>query len=181
MRHMIGIALLALALGALSACSGVVTSEPPVAPSPSPTVAPSPNSTWTPAPRLTADPESLNWDSGTDVSGGQFLLPDALASSDPFTLPAGPAMVAGFVAVNDGSAMPPFTVQLVPVPNPASFEGYRLVSANWFLPEASKNEAAVNGWFPYALPAGRYSLVVRQTGGDVPGMFDAGLHVAGVK
>ena len=54
MRHMIGIALLALALGALSACSGAA--------------APSPSPTWTPAPKLTADPQSFNWDSPTKVS-----------------------------------------------------------------------------------------------------------------
>ena len=170
MRHMTGIALLALALGALSACSGAIA--------PSPT----PSPTWTPAPKLTADPQSFNWDSPKDVSGGTFLLPDALASSDPFPLPAGPARVAGILAVDVGSAVPPFTVRLVPVPTPASFEGYSLASAKLsFLPKASENEAAVNGWFPYALPAGRYSLVVRQTSGDVPSSFDEGLKVAGVK
>ena len=126
MRHLIRIALLALALGALSACSGAA--------------APSPSPTWTPAPKLTADPES------------------------------------------SARRRRAFTVRLEPVPKPASFEGYSLASANlWFLPKASQNEAAVDGWFPYALPAGRYRLVVRQTsGGGSLVSFDE-LDVAGVK
>ncbi len=162
MRRMIGIALLALALGALSACSGAT--------------APSPSPTWTPAPKLTADPQSFNWDSPTKVAGE--LLPDEWVPSPSFTLPAGPAMVAGFL---EGSAAARFTVRLVPVPNPASFEGYRLASANWFLLKASKNEAAVDGWFPYALPAGRYSLLLRQTGNGGSPVYYEELDVAGVK
>ena len=165
MRRMIGIAVLALALGALSACSGAV--------------APSPSPTWTPAPKLTADPQSLKWDSPTKVQGLWF--DDGWANSDAFKLPAGPAMVGGLVTV-DGSTAPRVTVRLEPVPKPASFEGYSLASADlWFLPKASQNEAAVDGWFPYALPAGRYRLVVRQTsGGGSLVSFDE-LDVAGVK
>ena len=51
----------------------------------------------------------------------------------------------------------------------------------WFLPKASENEAAVDGWFPYALPAGRYSLEVRQTSGDGSLISIDALDVAGVK
>jgi hypothetical protein len=168
MRHMIGIVLLALtlgALGALSACSGAV--------------APSPSPTWTPAPKLTADPQSFNWDSPTKLQGEQSF--DGWASSDPFTLPAGPETLAGFVWV-DGSRAPRVTVRLVPVPKPVSFEGYSLASAKIsFLRNPPKDEAVVNGWFPYTLPAGRYRLEVRQTSGGGSLVSYDELDVAGVK
>ncbi len=183
MRHMIGIALLALALGALSACSGAVAPSPtPTATAPSPTpiaTAPSPTAAWTPAPKVTAAPQSFNWDSPTKVAGDN-LLPGEWVPSPSFTLRAGPAMVDGFL--EGGSAATRFAMRLVPVPNPASFEGYRFARANLnFLRRAYGNEVAVNGWFPYALPAGRYRLEVRQTSGGGSLVWYDDLDVTGVK
>lgn len=165
-RHMTAVAFLAvaLAMSALSACGGAA--------------APSPSPTWTPAPKVTAGPRSFDWASPTQVRGK--LLPDAWTSTASFALPAGPATVVGILKV-PGSTAPRFTARLLPVPHPSSFAGYSLTSASlWHLPAIRLGEGALAGWFPYALPAGSYRLLVRETsGGGSGGSYD--LAVAGVK
>jgi len=142
------------------------------------TAAPSPSPTWTPASKLTAGPRSFDWASPTRLRGK--LLPEAWTSTAPFTLPAGPVTVVGILKV-PGSTAPRFTARLLPVPHPTSFAGYGLTAAGlWFLPMIRQGEGAIAGWFPYALPAGSYRLLVRETsGGGSGGSYD--LNVAGVK
>ena len=165
-RYAIGIVLLtvALAMSALSACGGGA--------------APSPSPTWTPAPKVTAGPRSFHWASPTQVRGK--LLPDAWTSTASFALPAGPATVVGILKV-PGSTEPGFTARLLPVPHASSFAGYGLTGASlWYLPMIRQGEGALAGWFPYALPAGSYRLLVRESsGGGSGGYYD--LNVAGVR
>ncbi len=165
--HVAAATLLAVALsaGVLAAC-GAGTSTPSSSP------------TWTPAPKLTANPSSLSWASPTELRGK--LLPDGWTTTASFTLSAGPATVVGILKV-PGSTTPRFTAHLVPLPPPASFAGYRLTDAGlWHLPLIRQGEGAIAGWFPYALPAGSYRLLVRETsGGGSGGSYD--LNVAGVK
>jgi len=164
-RHPLAILAVALAMSALSACAGTTT-------------APSPSPTWTPAPGVTAGPRSFAWASPTELRGK--LLPEAWTATASFTLPEGPATVVGILKV-PGSTSPRFTARLLPVPRPASFAGYRLTWASlWFLPAIMQGEGAIAGWFPFALPAGSYRLLVRETsGGGSAGSYD--LNVAGIK
>jgi hypothetical protein len=159
-RHAAAVTLLAagLAISALSACGG--------------------GATWTPAPKVTAGPQSFHWASPTKLRGR--LLPDAWTSTAPISLPAGPATVVGILKV-PGSTAPRFAARLLPVSHPSSFAGYGLASATlWFMPAIRQGEGALAGWFPYALPAGNYCLVVRETrGGGSGGSYD--LNVAGVR
>ena len=97
-----------------------------------------------------------------------------------FRLPDGPATLVGILSV-PGSTAPRFAARLLPVPRPASFAGYSLTGAGlWSLPMIRQGEGAIAGWFPFALPAGTYRLLVRETsGGGSGGSYD--LNVAGVK
>jgi len=140
--------------------------------------APPPSPAWTPAPRVTAGPGSFGWASPKNLRGE--LLPGTWTSTASFTLPAGPATVVGVLKV-PGSTAPRFTARLLPSPDPSSSAGYRLSSASlWHLPMIRQGEGAIAGWFPYALPAGSYRLLVRETsGGGSGGSYD--LYVAGVE
>jgi hypothetical protein len=162
-RRAIGITLLAMALAmsALAACGGASTS---------------PSSSWTPAPKVTVSPRSAHWATPTRLRGK--LLPGTWTTTTSFTLHAGPATVVGILKV-PGSTAPRFSARLLPVPRPASFAGYSLTGAAlWNLPMIRQGEGAVAGWFPFALPAGTYRLLVRQTsGGGSGGSYD--LNVAG--
>ena len=121
---------------------------------------------------------SFDWALPAQVRGK--LVPGGWTSTASFTLPACPATVVGILRV-PGSTAPRFTARLLPVPDASSFAGYRLSSASlWRLPMIRQGEGAITGWFPFALPAGSYRLLVRETsGGGRGGSYD--LNVAGVK
>ena len=138
----------------------------------------SPGATWTPAPRLTASPTSFRWSQPIHLRGR--LMPEAWTSTAPFLLPAGPATVVGILKLS-GSTWPRFAARLVPVHHPAAFAGYVLAGAGlWHLPNITAGEGALAGWFPYALPAGSYRLMVRRVGAaQAVGTYD--LWLAGVK
>ena len=162
-RRATGITLLAMALAmsALAACGGASTPS---------------GSSWTPAPKVTVSPRSVHWAVPTRLRGK--LLPGTWTTTASFTLPAGPATVVGILKV-PGSTAPSFSARVLPVPRPASVAGYSLTGAAlWNMPMIRQGEGAIAGWFPFALPAGTYRLLVRETSGDGSGgSYD--LNVAG--
>jgi hypothetical protein len=127
---------------------------------------------------LTASAASIKWAAPTGLRGA--LLTDTWTSSASFTLPGGPATVVGILKV-PGSIAPRFTARLMPDLHAPGFAGYAAVGvALWHLPYIGVGEGALTDWFPYALPAGTYRLMLRQIGdAQSAGTYD--LWVAGAK
>ena len=139
----------------------------------------SPRSTWAPAPKLTADAGTFKWATPTRLRG--TLLADTWTYTQSFALPGGPATVVGILRV-PGSTLPGFTARLMPDHHSSGFAGYAAVDLPgfWHLPVILAGEGALTDWFPYALPAGSYRLMIRQVGEtQTPGTYD--LWVAGVQ
>jgi len=138
----------------------------------------SPSPSWTPALRLTASATSFKWTGPTRLRG--TLLPKAWTYTSSFPLPSGPATVVGILKV-PGTTWPGFTARLMPDQHAPGFAGYAAVDTSlWHMPAIGAGEAALKDWFPYALPAGSYRVMMRQVGGrQSGGTYD--IRVAGVR